>query len=221
MIDSKAALLSILKTMRPGPGYWSTDHIDMYDIGLRNLPDKHCDAVAVAVLAKFDDRPSAKQIMDIYAELSEKDQPETVTDVLGSLRELVGKYGENGARHPQFPERWPRITSLGPPPELSVMDLAVQKTIKAFGGWVDFARSFDWSNPSDRAQFREMYKAVTLTASDAALQQIKLEYRAGQRPALTSVTDETSAENSESSNTGFSRVEASSFLQLAASRAAS
>jgi hypothetical protein len=160
----------------------------------------------------YDWRPSVKQILDTYADLKTPSDADTITDVLGSLRELVARYGENGARHPIFPERWPHITTLGAPPELSKMSDAVKKTIRAFGGWVDFARNFDWSNPTDRAQFRDMYKAVTTSASDAALRQLQLDYQSRTRLRLEVGPTEDTPDNSVNTDAGLSRFDAASFM---------
>jgi hypothetical protein len=92
------------------------------------------------------------------------------------------------------------------------MSAAVQKTVQAFGGWVDFSRNFDWGNPADRAQFRDMYKVVTISASGAAIERIKLEYRENTRKRLEALPTETTPDNSVNTDAGLSRFDATSFM---------
>ncbi len=207
----KAALMAVLRTMRPGPNYWTTDHIDMYDMGLQDLPSDACLVVTKAILAAFDERPSCKQIMTIYADLNSRQEAMDLAEVLAKLADLARKYGVNGAHHPVFPDKWPLIRGVGAPPEIALMPPAVGRTIAAFGGWPEFALGFSWSDAADRAQFRDLFKAATGTASEAALRSLRRELQAS-RPVHIDSPKQPEAPDYSETNIAPSREEAGAIL---------
>ncbi len=184
-MTQKSRLISMISTLKAAScDTWTPTHTQAFDLGLDGVPEGDCLMLTKAILRRFEWRPSIAEVMNLHAELTAITDPETWADDLAKLRKLVGKYGDSGAAHPSFPDAWPTIRSFGAPPEFVAMGTAAQRTVSALGGWIVFARYFDWSDSSDRAQFRDIYKAASISATDAALKAIRLEYRAKSRPTL-------------------------------------
>lgn len=173
-VEGKSMLMTILKSMSPGPRVWDDGTVLMYERGLRNIPDRDCATLADAVNDRFDERPSSAEIQRLWRDLTSGPE-ETHVQALEAVRSWIKRYGRYGKRGVMGKGGWlPNAYGEGDPEELSRSTPALRSVIEAYGGWIDFLEQWNSSEPmtTKQAQFREMYKAAAMSASKTDMKQL-------------------------------------------------
>lgn len=148
---------------------WNAGVMQIYLIGLRNIPDEATGAVIEAIIDRCTFRPTVHEIVDLYREISRPHDPAKAQRLVGELLYLRDRHGEYVVPNPDFP----RLLQSGEP---DWTDPIKQRIIATFGGWVHFCRD-DSPDGVIRGQLLKVANAVIEGEGDETINRLRIEYR--------------------------------------------
>ena len=161
---------------------WNEGLMEMYKIGLRNIPNDAVSILCEAVIDRCKFRPTVHEIVDLWRDISNPVDPSAAHNLVAEILALRDKYGEYVVPDPHFP----MIRDAGEP---TWTDPLKRQIVATFGGWVAFCRD---DSPSGvlRGQLLKVAAAVLVGQGDETINRLRLEYRQV-RAALPAVAPDT------------------------------
>ena len=124
----------ILANLSPGNApKWNYGVMQIYQIGLRDVPNEAASPLTEAIIDACTFRPSVAEIKAMYRDLTQGDRP-SAPALVGEVMGLLAEYGAYGQRDTKYGAH--NFYLLGEPEGLSP---AARAVVAVWGGWVKFA----------------------------------------------------------------------------------